>query len=718
MLPGGCHSKIFMENSQVMKAKKIIQSVVCLTLPLVSFAQQNQTSVEFINRLPAYRWVDDTHYRTYKGGSIMGGGQEIIVDVLTGKENPVARVGQVKSPPVIFMKNGTVILSNTTGKPDTLKEVQTPLLSPDSTHIAYTRHHDLYVYTIADHKEWRITTDGSETVYNGWSSWVYNEEILGRAMAYRAFWWSPDGKKIAFMHFDDRKVPVHYMTDDAEVHEKQIAIRYPLPGDHNPEVKIGIASLENNAVTWALYDTKRDQYFGTPVWTPASDNLWVQWMNRGQDTLDVQAVDLKSGALKPVYTETQKTWIALDQDNRITFVPSKKMFLVMSDKSGWMHLYAYTMQGKLLKQLTSGNWEVKEISCIDEKMGMVYFTAKRENSTRLDLYKVKLSGGEIKRLTFGAYTHRTDLSPNAKYFITLYSNFNTPARAAVVDCNGKLIRDIADSRGKDYEKYLPEVPKSEIIRVKTPDGFELPVRITLPAHLDPNKKYPLLASIYGGPNSAFVSDGYAGNYTEKDEQKDLIRIQMDHRGSGHFGKTGQNYLYRDLGHWEIEDYSTVIKYLEHRYPFIDSTKIGISGFSYGGYISALALVKAPNVFTVGLAGGSVTDWHLYDSAYTERFMDTPDENPEGYKTSSVLTYAKNLKGHLNLAQGTMDDNVHMRNTMKLIDALQEAQKQFEVMFYPGAAHGWYFMHNKAAHYNKANELFIQKYLLNKPTDTN
>lgn len=681
-------------------------------MPGLSNAQQKNSDIEFIKRIPVFNWVDDNHYRTYRGGNPFGmGGKEIVVDVLTGKETPAERRG-ISVSRISIQKNGLVVIKTTTTKADTLKGLQTPVLSPDSANIAYTKDKNLYVYNVADRKEWQVTTDGSETIYNGWSSWVYNEEILGRGMAYRAFWWSPDSKKIAFMRFDDTKVPIHYMTDDSGIHEKQILIRYPQPGDTNPEVKTGIVSLASKKITWADYDTKVDQYFGTPIWAPSSDQLWVQWMNHGQDTLKIEAIDLVSGNRKPIYTETQKTWVALDQDNRVTFVPSKKQFLLMSDKSGWMHIYAHSMDGKLVKPLTTGNWTVTEINHIDEKEGMVYFTAKKENSTRLDLYKVKLSGGKIERLTFGDYMHRFVLSPNAKYFITTYANFKTPARAALVNNKGKIIREVADSKGKDYEKYLPMANKSEIIRVRTPDGFELPVRITYPAGFDPNKKYPILATIYGGPNSAFVTDGYYSNYVEKeDELNDIISIQMDHRGSGQFGKMGQNYLHRDLGHWEIEDYSTVINYLKKTYPFIDGSRVGISGFSYGGYISALALVKAPDVFTVGLAGGSVTDWHLYDSAYTERFMDSPKENPEGYKSSSVFTYVKNLKGHLSLNQGTMDDNVHMRNTMKLVDALMEADKDFDLMFYPGAAHGWYYLPHKAKFEKRAKDAFIKKYLI-------
>lgn len=698
-------------SNQTKKMNKIVLlfSFLLTIIQSNAIAQTPRTPVDFIKRIPVHQWIDDNQFKVYKMEANQRGNY-FAVNVLTGVETPFAQPTPRKA---LFStkRNGDIAIPTLDGKgADTLKNTKNPQLSPDSTHLAYTKNNNLYVFNLKEHKEIQITKDGSETIYNGWSSWVYNEEILGRGMANRAFWWSPDSKRIVFMRFDDSQVPVYYMSDESELHQKQIPVRYPLPGDRNPQVKIGIADVSTTAITWTTHDEKNDQYFGEPIWTPNS-NLWVQWMNRNQDSLKVQAIDLKTGNYQTIYTENQKTWVSLDQENRITFIPGNKSFIVMSDKDGWMHLYLHQMDGKLIKQLTSGNWKVKEIKYIDSKANQIYFIANKENSTRDDLYKVSLTSGKLIRLTFGNFQHRISLSPNAKYFTTEYSNYNTPSRLAVLDNNGKLIRELDNSKGKEYDKYLPLVRKSEIIRVKTPDGFELPVRITWPVKIDSTKKYPLIANIYGGPNSSMVSDGYFTDYNPSEEDAELIRIQMDHRGSGHFGKIGQNYMYRNLGKWEIEDYSTVIRYLEQKYPFIDATRIGIMGFSYGGYISALALTKAPDVFTVGLAGGSVTDWHFYDSVYTERYMDKPSDNPDGYKSSSVLTYVNQLKGHLSLAQGMLDDNVHLRNTVKLVDALIEADKKFEVMYYPGAAHGWYFMKHKALHYNEANQSFIKKYLL-------
>lgn len=669
------------------------QLAAVLVLPFMFLTAQAQLSGQdtgYIKRLPGMHWIDDLHYSYYSAGLR----QNVSVNAATGESVPANTFYPVKKREVGKNENTT--------------------WSPDSLYIAYTRDNDLYIYDTAGKKEWRVTNDGSDAVYNGRSSWVYNEEILGRATNYRAFWWSPDSRHLAFMHFNDTNVPVYDHFNDEGVHGKHTPIHYPQPGDPNPAVKMGIAGIQEHAVTWASYNEQTDQYFGTPYWKPDGSALWMQWMNRRQDTLKIDEVNLQSGALKNIYTESQSTWIDLDLENRITFVPGRKQFILMSDQSGWQHLYLYDYNGKLVKQLTSGQWTVTEINVINKQKGEVFFTARKENSARFDLYKVRLEGGEVRRLTFGPYNHRVQVSPGGSYFITTYSNYATPARMALLNSEGKLVKELGDSKGVAYEHYQPLVRKSAIIRVQTADGFDLPVRITWPAKLDTTRKYPLLAHIYGGPNFTFVTDGFSGGFSIQDDtSSNSIQVLMDHRGSGHFGKAGQNWLFHQLGKWEIADYTTVIRYLEKTYPFIDTTHIGISGFSYGGYITCMALTKAADVFNYGLAGGSVTDWRLYDSPYTERYMGKPDENEAGYKNSSVMTYVKNYKGMLKLAQGTMDDNVHMQNTMQLAGALQNAGKHFELMLYPGGAHGWLNLHEKYAHYMAEDQRFINTYLLNK-----
>ncbi len=432
-------------------------------------------------------------------------------------------------------------------------------------------------------------------------------------------------------------------------------------------------------------------------------------MNRRQDTLRIEAVDVSTGKRTAVYTEHQRTWISLDQDHRITFLPSRRQFLLLSDKSGWLHIYIAGNDGRNLKQLTTGDWEVENIEYIDEPKGWIYFTARKENSLRSDFYKVKLDGSGLKRLTFGDFTHRIKLSPSGSYFITTYSNLQTPGRMALVDNNGKILRELADQKGPNFARFKGS--RHEMLRIKTPDGFELPVRIRWPENYDSTRRYPVFVNIYGGPGRKNVSDGYTANFRDT---SDLVQVTMDHRGSGHFGKKGMDWLYGKLGTWEMEDYAFVMQELFRRHPNLDTARVGITGFSYGGYLTCLALAKKPEIFRYGLAGGSVTDWMLYDTHYTERYMGHPKDNPEGYKTAAVLPYAKNVTGMLRLSQGTLDDNVHVQNTLQLVNALMLAEKRFELMLYPGAAHSWFWMREKQAHFMNGNKAFINKYLLNQP----
>ncbi len=339
----------------------------------------------------------------------------------------------------------------------------------------------------------------------------------------------------------------------------------------------------------------------------------------------------------------------------------------------------------------------------------MYFTSRKENSTRTDLYRVDLDGKNQLRLTFGTFTHITNLSPGGSYFITRYSNASTPDKLALLNNKGKQIAELGDSKGADFDQT--EMARTEIVRIPSEDGlFELPIRITWPLNYDPSKKYPVMVNIYGGPNAGTVRDGWQfSGLTQWWAKEGLIQVAMDHRASGHFGKNGVNYMHRNLGDWEIKDWITIVKWLRQR--GADSTRVGIAGFSYGGYMTCIALTKGAGYFTHGLAGGSVTAWELYDTHYTERFMDTPKENPEGYAKGSVMNHIDRYKGLLRIYHGTMDDNVHLQNSLQLVKKLQDAKKHFEFMVYPGGRHGW--GGNQQSHSTNENNMFIYKNLLNK-----
>ncbi len=631
--------------------------------------------------LPVIRgWADDDHYLEMRKPTPEAEKSELMaVNVKTGK----ATVYTGTVPATTGFRGGPA--ANNHG----VKDAVNILASPDGKWVAYTKKdNNLYMTELATKTETQLTNDGSTTIKNGYASWVYYEEILGRGSRYRAFWWSPDSRHIAFMRFDDAKLPVfpiYVLKDQHGFLEKEY---YPKPGDNNPEVKIGVASVANRSVSWADFDPKQDQYFGAPYWTPTGQ-LWVQWMNRGQDNLKLYAVDLGTGAKQEVYDEQQKTWIDLDDANRVTFINKGANFIISSDKDGWQNLYLHDITGKLINPITVGNFWGTSIVKIDEKAKTIYFRARKENSARFDFYKVGLNGKGLTRLSFGDFSHdQIQLSPNAKYFITTYSNIYTPTAMAIVDAKGKMVKELGDIKGAAFEQY--QLPRTEMIKVKSSDGvFDLPMTITYPVNFDPAKKYPVLVSIYGGPNAGTVYDRWAPvgqGITQWWAQEGVIQVKMDNRSSGHFGKVGLNYIHRQLGKWEIEDYMSCGEWLRKQ-PWVDDTKIAMTGGSFGGYLTCMALTYGANVFTHGVANASVTDWQFYDTHYTERFMDTPTENPDGYRNTSVMTYANQYKGLLRIVHGTSDDNVHMQNSLALIDKLQNLGKRFEFMLYPGERHG-------------------------------
>jgi len=643
------------------------------------------------------KWIDNEHYLETKRED--GKTTQYSVDAKTGKA--VVFTGQLKPTQPIVPMIGVEGAVNMTA-------------SPDGKFFAYTKNNNLYTLEIATHKETQLTNDGSDNILNGYASWVYYEEILGRASHYKAFWWSDDSKHLAFMRFDQSMVPVFpiYVADGQHGYlENQ---RYPKAGDKNPEVKIGIVDVASAKVNWADFNDKDDQYFGTPMWAP-DNTLWVQWMNRDQNNLKIYSVGF-DGAKKQVYNEEQKTWIVLDEDDRFQFINDGKQFIVKSDKSGWKQLYLYNADGTFVNAITQGDFTVTAISFVDEKNKAVYFKARKENSARFDLYKAPLNGKGITRLTFGEYTHDAiNVSPDGKYFITTYSNLNTPPTMALVDNKGKVIRELGDSKGANFDSYA--LPKTELVRVKSDDGlFDLPVTITYPINFDPSKKYPVLVSIYGGPDAGTVYDRWkpVGGVNQWWAQEGLVQVAFDNRSSGHFGKNGMNYIYRQLGKYEIGDFMTCGRWLKKQ-PWMDNSKLCITGGSFGGYMTCMALTYGADVFDFGIAQASVTDWQLYDTHYTERFMDTPKDNPDGYKSTAVTTYADKYKGLIRIVHGTTDDNVHMQNSIQLINKLEDLKKDFEFMLYPNERHG--IGSNVAAkriHNALESYKFYYKNLLNKP----
>ena len=673
-------------------------------------------------------WTDDRHFIEQKpreGGEARGGSE--LVDAGTGgreryhdMESFRALVGEGIDPGnpaasdeayrhLLYVREGDLYFLDT-GTREFRRltrdqaERKNPTFSPDGKYVAFTRDNNLCAIDVSSGKEFQYTHDGSSVVYNGRASWLYYEEILGRASRYRAFWWSPDGSRLAFFRFDDSRVPEYPLVNTASQHGTLERERYPKAGDPNPEVRAGIVPVAGGNVVWSDFDPNADQYFGTPAWSPAGTSLCLQWMNRRQDTLRLFAVDPRTGGKSLMYEESQSSWVEWLEPPRFV----KGGCIIRTDRDGWMHLYFCPDGGNPPVCLTQGRWGVVDLQAIDEEGGNLFFTAKREATTRTDLYRARLDGSGLRRLTFGPYTHTVRVSPGGRYFVTTYSSVTTPPRMALYTGEGKLVREMGDSRGSEFEKY--ELGKTELFVIRTPDGYDLPALWTLPPRFDPARKYPVLISVYGGPNSTGVSDGWRGIGSEWLAEEGLIQLAVDHRGSGHFGKEGVALMKWKLGTWEMNDYCEAVKWLRRK-PFIDSTRICITGGSYGGYVTCLALTRGADYFTHGIALFSVTDWSLYDTHYVERYMGKPSENPAGYRDASVLTYAGKYHGMLRIVHGTMDDNVHMQNSLQLIDTLEDLNKHFEFMAYPGERHG--VGGKKGIHLRNESYRFYYAYLLGK-----
>lgn len=636
--------------------------------------------------------------------------------------------------------------------------------SPDSTMLAFTRDNDLYVVNIADGKETRLTDDGSDVILNGYASWVYYEEIFGRPTRYRAFWWSPDSKKLAFYRFDNGNVPMFpiysaFADPEGAASQSQSPkitdhalggsvsqTRYPKAGQMNPLVSIGMADVASADITWADFDSSLDQYFGPPFWTPDSREFFVPRMPRLQNTIDIYAVSPQDGTKRHVYNETYKTWLNWVHSAVFT---NEGLYMVREFETQWQQIYFLSYDGKTFRRLTDGtNWSVN-ILRVDEKKDEVYFTAKRDASVRQAVYKVN-SKGTVTALTDPAYNAvGVVFSPDGKYFVASYSNSRTPVKVAIFQTNGGGItsyghggdiekwntigpvmqklrpgfyglkgRVVADMKGPEYRES--DYAFGELVHMTVEDGFTLPGMIVYPKEFDSSKKYPVHVDIYGGPDTPMVRDRWITPDGSNQWWSDngIIQITVDPRAAGHNGREGLDMIYRQLTVNEIKDFCSWADWLKSL-PYVDGEKIGVEGFSFGGTMTCMLLMQAPDKFHYGIAGGGVYDWALYDSHYTERYMDTPQNNPEGYKVSKVLNYVEGYPVTyesadrddvmLKITHGTGDDNVHHQNTLQLVDELQKRGKKFDFMIYPDGMHG--YKGYQGRHFKSANREFWKKYLL-------
>ena len=551
-------------------------------------------------------------------------------------------------------------------------------LSPNGSTVAFVRDNNLFLVDVATKSEKAVTQDGSAKIRNGRMDWVYEEEIYGRGTT-RAYWWSPDSSRVAFLRIDDTPVSSYITLDDISYDTKVETWLYPRAGDPNPAARLGVVRASGGGADWI----DLSKYAGTEflivrvAWTP-SNQIAYEIENRTQSWLDVNV------GQKTLFRETSPFWINSEDQTTPTWLRDGS-FLWLSSRSGYTHAYHYAADGSLLKAVTTGKWEVRALHGVDEQNGWMYFSGTERSPIGGDIYRVKLDGAGLERLSQAAGTHTAEFSPAFAYYIDQWSAVMTPAQTRLHRADGREVRVLHSNVVDTFAQYKLSAP--EFVQVKTRDGFVMEAMMIRPPDFDPRKKYPVYQFTYGGPHAQQVRNSWTLQtmYHQLLAQKGIIVWICDNRSASGKGIESAAAVQKHFGDSELRDIEDGLSWLKTQ-PYVDGSRIGIHGWSYGGFMTAYALTHSTS-FVMGIAGGTVGDWRNYDSVYTERYLGKPQDNPEGYRTSSPRFAAANLHGSLMLIHGAIDDNVHVQNTMQLVYELQKANKPFRLMLYPKSRHG-------------------------------
>lgn len=672
------------------------------------YAVLNYNRAESASTVDVYDYVSGEKVRTLVNSKDLDGINYIISYEFSPDESKLLLATQLKQ---IYRRSsmGTYYVYDLESKKLTLvseKQIQEPTFSPDGNKIAFGNNNNLYIKDLMSGQELQFTSDGKNNhIINGITDWVYEEEFG----FVRAFDWSKDGHRIAFIRFDETDVPRFSMDIyGTELYPSQQVFKYPKAGDPNADVSLHIYDLRNSSISEVDVSQYNCYYIPRINWTEDPNILSVRLTNRHQNELDLVFVDARDNSSKLILKETDLAYVDVTDD--LTFL-NDNSFIWTSEKSGWNHIYHFDKNGKLINQVTDGEWEVTNFYGFDPQTGRIYYQSTEDGSINRGVYSISQSGKNKVKLSEKTGTNSASFSADYSYFINTHSDAQTPYSFTLYQAkNGKKLREIKNNDGLK-QKLAGYVTSPKEFSTITINGEELNMYMIKPKDFDQNKEYPLFMYQYSGPGSQSVGNRWGGAndyWHQMLAQQGIIIACVDGRGTGLKGRDFKKMTQKELGKYEVEDQVAAAEKLGDL-PYIDEDRIGIWGWSYGGFMSSNCLFQAPDTFSMAIAVAPVTSWRFYDTIYTERYMQTPQENPDGYDNNSPITHVDRMKGDFLLVHGSADDNVHVQNTMRLVEALVQANKEFEWLVYPDKNHGIYGGNTRLHLYTKMTD-FISKNL--------
>ncbi|MBU2651848.1 MAG: S9 family peptidase [Bacteroidetes bacterium] len=574
--------------------------------------------------------------------------------------------------------------------------------SPDGSQVAFVRENNLFIAKPFLGEETQITQDGKDrSIINGTTDWVYEEEFGFT----KGYFWSPDGKQIAYYRFDETGVPEYQMQIWGNLYPENYQYKYPKAGEDNSLVTIHVYNILEGSTQIMDLGEETDQYIPRIKWTADEGILAIQRLNRLQNHLDILLADASTGKTKVIYTEDNPYYI--DITDHWTFLPDQEHYIITSEKSGYNHIYLYDLNGQEIRQLTSGEWDVINVTGYDSRKKLVYYVSAESSPLNRDLYSVDMEGNK-RLISSRTGTNDAEFSKTYEYYINTFSDANTPPYITVNKSDGKEIRVIENNEALLNRIHEYGFSQKEFFEITTSEGIRLNAWKILPWNFEIEKKYPVLMTVYGGPGSQTVTNswGYGDTWYQYLAENGIMVVSVDNRGTGARGQEFKKMTYLQLGKFETLDQIEAARYIVSL-DYVNPEHIGIFGWSYGGYMSTLCITKGSDVFSTAIAVAPVTNWRYYDNIYTERFMRTPQENPGGYDDNSPINHVDKMKGNYLLVHGTGDDNVHVQNTMDLITALVAANKQFELLLYPNKNHGIYGGNTRYHLYTRMTDFLIK-----------